>query len=1190
MEKQFTKNALESLRSCMRMLLLLFLFVCLGAMPMHSRSGQISMKKKNTTLAAVIKEIESNSDYLFYFSDAVKSKLNANVTSPSGSHSVEEILDIVLASTDLTYDVSKKQISLIQKNTTASANVGEQNQNKKEISGTILDAHTKEPILGVNVLIKGSVLGTVTDDDGKFVLAGISPSDVLVISYIGYHKREVAIKNQTSIEIELTEDSQMLDEIVVVGYGVQKKVNLTGAVATVSPDQLKDRPGSSVSQMLQGVVPGLTITTASARPGGGAAAKYSIRGVASIESGGKPLVMIDGVEGDMNSINPNDIENISVLKDASAASVYGARASFGVILVTTKSGQSGDTKISYSGRMGWGKPTTSTDYETRGYYSVWLNDMFFNAYAGQNYTRYTQDDYDELWKRRNDKTEHPDRPWTVMDQRDGRDTYVYYGNTDWYHHIFRDTRPTMKHDVSLRGGSDKIKYYVSGGLSEEKGIFRVNPDKYRKATFRTKLDFELNKWWSFSTNVNYSNSSYFYPGPSDVNTIFSHMQVHALASIVPQNPDGTPVYNTSLTSYNVMDGTAAALDNNRHGNKDKSDQIGTLYEVAYKPMTELTIKANFNYSYKSSRFSNRQTNVDYSKYPGVIETLSTGRFEDKLTESNSHDNNYAFNVFGTYEKTLGGSHNLKAMVGSNWENSKYKRVDATGWYLINDRANDLNLLGEGEDGQKRTDVRGGFSEKALFGVFGRINYDYKGKYLFEFGGRYDGSSVFHRDKKRWGFFPSGSVGWRISDELFYAPVKDYVEDLKFRVSYGSLGNQQRPAYNFAQFIELGTQNYLFGGNKSRIATITPPLAGNYTWEKAQHMNFGLDLNTLNNRLTVGADYYIRDTKDMLHQSSLIPSTYGTKAPETNNSDLRTKGYELSVTWRDSYKVLGSDLSYNVNLTFNDYQTKITKFFNPVNSLSTMRKGQTYGEIWGYRVDGYFLSDEEAKNHPVDQSSVNAIINSSAGAERGVRAGDLKFVDLNGDNKISRGKDTLDDPGDRTVIGNSEPRYHYGATVGASWFGVDFSIFFQGVGKQDWYPTADAMAFWGPYARPYASMIPKNFHQDIWSEDNPNAYFPRPRGYVALQGNDRELSAVNDKYLQSLAYCRLKNLTVGYTLPKNLMNKVKIDNLRVFFSGENLVTWNNIHSDYIDPEQAIAQGRARTYPFQKTFTFGLDITF
>ena len=639
-----------------------------------------------------------------------------------------------------------------------------------------------------------------------------------------------------------------------------------------------------------------------------------------------------------------------------------------------------------------------------------------------------------------------------------------------------------------------------------------------------------------------------------------------------------------------MDGVSAILDNDKHKNKDQTDQIGIMSELTYKPLKNLIFKANFNYTYSSDRYSNRQTNVSYSRYPNLVETLTTGRFEDKLAESNRNYNKYVFNLFGTYNKSFLEAHNFKLMLGTNWENDQYKTVKATGWYLMSDEANDLSLLGESEDGTRRTDVSGGRSESALFGVFGRLNYDYKGKYLLELGGRYDGTSRFHRDRKRWGFFPSGSIGWRVSDEEFYQPMKTILEDLKLRMSYGSLGNQQVGAYDFAQFINIQTQNYLFGGNKPSTATITPPLAGNYTWEKAIHYNWGIDLSTLNNRLTFNADYYIRDTKDMLTLSGLIPATYGTTAPKTNSSNLRTRGYELSISWRDQLNLLQKPFHYQVGLTFNDYKTEITKYDNPGKSLTTWWKGQRYGEIWGYKTDGFFKTDEEAKNYDVDQTAVNFIINNSAGAERGLRAGDLKFVDLNGDGIISRGRNTLDEPGDRTVIGNTEPRYIYGASLGASWAGFDISTFFQGIGRRDWYPPADAMAFWGPYSRPYATLIPHNFHRDIWSEDNPNAYFPRPRGYVALQGNDRELAVVNDKYLQSLAYCRLKNLTIGYTLPNTWTRKTKIEHLRIYFSGENLFTWKSIHSDYIDPEQAVAQGRARTYPFQKTYTVGIDLTF
>ena len=485
---------------------------------------------------------------------------------------------------------------------------------------------------------------------------------------------------------------------------------------------------------------------------------------------------------------------------------------------------------------------------------------------------------------------------------------------------------------------------------------------------------------------------------------------------------------------------------------------------------------------------------------------------------------------------------------------------------------------------------GAQNEYATLGFFGRINYDYMGKYLLEISGRYDGTSRFPRGQ-RWGFFPSASAGWRISEENFFEPVKDWWNNLKVRYSYGSLGNQQVGYYDYIREIGLSTQTYLFGGSKPLTASIGNPVSSTFTWETVNQHNLGVDMGFLNNRLSFTGEAYIRDTKNMLTTGDALPATYGASSPKTNNADLRTQGYELSVSWKDMFMLAGKPFDYNVSVHFNDYITTITKFNNPDKSFAkSYYEGMRYGEIWGYTVDGYFLSDEEAANYPVDQTIVNNIIQASAGAEKGLRAGDLKYVDLNGNNKIDVGDNTVDNPGDRRIIGNRQPRYQYGANFGFNWYGFDFSVFFQGVGKMDWYPAPGTRAFWGPYDRPYMTFIPKDFHTLVWSEENPDAYFPRPRGYIAMN-NSRSLGATNTKYLQNIGYCRLKNLTIGYSLPKTWMQKANIDGIRVYFSGENLHYWApGLHSDYIDPEMAQLGNELRVYPWQKTFMFGVDITF
>lgn len=808
-------------------------------------------------------------------------------------------------------------------------------------------------------------------------------------------------------------------------------------------------------------------------------------------------------------------------------------------------------------------------------------------YNGTKYSTYTDSDMEQLWLRRNDKVENPARPWVVIDQRNGRDQYVYYANTDWYHYLFQDIKPTQTHNISFSGGSKRFKYFVSGGYHDQEGQFRENTDKFTRIDFRSKLSFDVTDWLNVSSNTSYYKSWYSYPGPSGVNTAFSLMTVHALASYPTMNPDGSSLYiTTGSTSGNVMDGMLTALDKGMHKNRDDKDQFSTTTEVTITPVEGLEIKGNFTYSFYSYRAMNRFVNTSYSTYPGVIEELSTGsRFTDKLQEISNTHTYLQTNVYATYAKSFRQSHNFKIMAGFNWETKHLKDVTSIGYYLLSESLSDLDLVGSDKEGNKRMEVAGGQNEYALAGFFARLNYDYKGKYLFEVSGRYDGTSRFAKDS-RWGFFPSASAGWRISEEPFFSPVKDWFNNLKVRYSFGQLGNQQVGYYDYIREITISDQSYLFGGSTKPItASIEAPVAGDLTWEVSQQHNLGIDMSFFDNRLSFTGEAYIRDTRNMLTEGVALPAVYGASAPKMNSADLRTSGYELSLVWKDMFTLAGKPFQYHVGVNFSDYKTVITKYDNPNRTFAkSYYEGMTLGEIWGYRTGGLFLSDEDAMNYNVDQSSVNS------NQKDGPLAGDLKFLDLDGDNKISIGQNTVDNPGDREIIGNSEPRFNYGINLGFSWNNFDVSVFFQGIGKMDWYPAANCMAFWGPYARPYATLIPKDFHTMYWTEDNPDAYFPRPRGYIALSGSNRALTAVNDRYLQNIGYCRLKNLTVGYSLPKKWMKKIKMDNIRLYFTGENLFYISGIKSDYIDPELAMTGGELRVYPWQKTIIFGIDVSF
>ena len=1057
---------------------------------------------------------------------------------------------------------------------------------KQTVRGTVQD--NAGPVVGA--VIQGDGANAVTGFDGTFSIT-VDPQTVLEVSCLGYKSAQVALNGRRQITITLEEDSFLLEDAVAVGYGTTKKANLTGAVSVVKAEALQDRTALDVGHMLQGSVPGLNITSGSGRPG--QAATLNIRGWNSI-NGGSPLVLIDGVEGDIQYVNPADVDNISVIKDAAAAAIYGAKGSAGVILITTKMGskeKDGRAKVTYSGRFGVTAPTTSTEYESRGYDSVYLNNLFWSTYSpGTKYANYTDADMLELWARRDDKVENPARPWVVITQENGQDVYNYYANTDWYHVLYNDIKPTTSHTITMSGGTGAVNYLVSGGYVYEQGMFKEKPDNYKRVNLRAKISFDVTDWLRIGSNTSYFNSSYFYPGQSGINNNFAKSTAHALASFPAQNPDGTQVYTTKYNGYELMDGLMMIL-NSDHFNQDKVDNLSETLDITITPFKGFTIKGDYTYALKFNRYMNRSVEGEYSKYPGVIQVKNDkDGFYDVLTESVNTNIYQVYNLYATYEHSWADAHNFKVMAGVNYETRWIKDLGLTGYYLYSTELNDQNLVGpdpNDPDGKKRQETSGGQNELKTAGYFARINYDYKGKYLLELNGRYDGSSRFLRGS-RWVFSPSASIGWRLSEESFFQPVRGWWDNAKIRFSYGQLGNQQMSSYYPAiQTISTGGQSsYLLGGATLPQATISAPVSSGLTWERSIQSNLGLDMAFFGNRLEVSAEAYIRDTKDMLTAGESLPAVYGASAPKENVADLRTKGYEFTIGWRDTFKMGGKPFNYGVSVVFSDYVSHITRFNNPDKLFAkTYWVGQKYGDIWGYHVDGLFATDEEAKSYSVDQSKVN----DAQIFPDGLFAGDMKFADLDGDGAINKGAEKVGDSGDWQIIGNSQPRYNYGINLTGNWNGFDLAVFFQGIGHMDWYPGADARAFWGPYARPYMTFIPKDFLNDCWSEENPNAYYPRPRGYIAMNAN-RPLGVVNDRYLQNIGYLRLKNLTFGYTLPEKITKKASISKLRVYFSGENLFyIAPGLHGKYVDPEMAMTGGNLRLYPWQKTFTFGIDIT-
>ena len=1072
----------------------------------------------------------------------------------------------------------------------------------RTVSGKVIDA-TGQPVPGVGVVVDGTTNGTMTAMDGSWSLRIPSGDAVLNFSSLGYVTQSVKVgAGQSTVNVTMEEDNMVLEETIVVGYGTQKKVNLTGAVTAVESKELENRASHNLTNMLQGQVPGLNITTSKGQPG--AAGSLNIRGYTSI-NGGDPLVLVDGVESDMSMVNPNDVESISVIKDASAAAVYGTRGAWGVILITTKSGkdEEGNAVVTYSGRMGWERPTTSTDYETRGYWSVYTINKFWAATGTGQYLKYNDHDMQQLLLRVNDTTENPERPWVVRETRNGKDQWLYYGNNDWWHMLFNDSHPVQQHSLTVRGGSKRVRYFLSGAFDRQTGIIKERPDVFTKYNLRSKVEFDVNKYIKMSNNTSFYHSVYDYPGVAgEVENAIAYSAAHALPIFPQKNPDGSWVYASDLFngSYNVANGRHIMFGEDKNVNLERKMSFMNTTEIKITPVKPFTLTANFTYHLRLNRDTNRGTNLPYRKYPDEpMLAYTTGAGLDYMQEDTNTYNHYAANVFGTYEDTFGDAHHLTVVAGYNYELYNRNYVMAYGENLVTEDLSNLRLIGTNADGNRITNVDGLWWEWITQGIFARLNYDYKGRYLFEISSRYDGSSRF-MEGHRWSMLPSGSVGWRISEEPFFKPLRSWVDNLKIRASYGTLGNTliKNANNNYYPYLRtLSTHsfagfNFGEGGTTATYSSLSAPNASDMTWEKAIQYNLGLDLSMFRGRLDFTGEVYIRDTKDMLTSGKALPSVYGADEPKQNAADLRTKGYELSLGWRDTFKLFGRPFGYQVKGTLSDYRYFITKFDNPDKVLNDYYEGQRIGEIWGFVTDKLFESDEEALEYTsqIDMSYINKRMNG------GWLGGDVRYIDLDGDNKIGIGTNTVDNPGDRKIIGNSLPSLSYGLNFGFDYMGLDVSVFFQGTGNHYWYPSEYSFAFWGPFSQPMTSYLPKDFLNDVWDYDNKDAYFPRARGYAAYTGG-AELYYNNTRYLQNLRYLRLKNLTIGYTLPAGISRKIGLKKARIYFSGENLAYWSPFkeHSQYIDPEGAFDKSLGSSYnrmfyPWQKTYMFGLDITF
>lgn len=1117
-------------------LFLLFVCVCqLLAVETDAQNVNLHLSQNSLSIKQLIKEIEAQTDYLIVFRNQdVDSGIVIHFQNRTGK--VIDFLDEMYKETHIGYSFDNNYITLSRRENGIGQNA------KIKVSGKVLD-HLGEPIIGGSVVEKGTINGCVTDLDGLFNLE-VEKSAIIQVSYIGYRTKEIVVTNQKNYVIQLIEDTQNLDEVVVVGYGVQKKVNLTGAVVSVTSEVLENKPVANIGQALQGVIPNLNISIGD----GGLSTEptYNVRGATSISGGsvqnGKPLILVDGIEMNINLLNPEDIESVSVLKDAASSAIYGARAAYGVMLITTKKGKKGEkVRVSYSNNLQWNVPYNIPDLMDS--YNIQRVIMEGKVLRGLSVTS-----DDELFLQR--LKEHRDNPDTAPVYYNNPDgTIQWVANTDPYKLAVKNAAFMQKHNVSVSGGTEKLTYYGSFGYQGQSGLYKLGDDVNNRYNALMNLSTQVTKWWNVSMKASYNKQVLEEPvNPTGKSGFWSNIAREWFNNnFMPvKTPKDSPVgemYTNNVLSFM------------EYGSNNKVNRETMFFTVA----TEIDVLKNFklkgDFSYKSYNRYRKQVVPELlrinTRWNSPINTHASPDYVQKWYDHNDY---YTFNFYGNYDFGI-KQHHFMLMGGFNQEWSTDNSFNGKGVSLLNDYVPTISqTLGDQyvEDSE---------SHWAIRGAFFRINYNYASKYLFEMNARYDGTSKFPT-KDRFKFFPSVSVGWRISEENFMEPLQHVFTNLKLRGSYGSLGNQNVDNYIYIPSYGTTTMVDHVFGDKRPVGITAPGLISNtLTWETASTIDFGVDM-LLFNKLDLNFDWYNRTTRDILTAGDKLPSVLGASVPTRNSGELRTKGWELAVKWKDSFE---NGLRYDIGVTLSDYKTQILKFSgNPNKLISSIYEGRMMGEIWGYETEGFFQSEEEIKEAP-SQSYI------STGEWF---PGDIRFKDLNNDGKIDQGNGTVADPGDKKIIGNSTPRYQFGITGNLFWKDFDFNVFFQGVGKRkSW--SADP-ALWG-YVVGATPLW--NIYNDSWTPERRDAYYP-----LHAPSSSKNITQ-QTKYLQNSAYIRLKTLTLGYTIPRNITRKIEIDRIRVFLSGYNLFEFSGLKNKNLDPE--ILSTR---YPMTRSYSVGVQVAF
>lgn len=1134
----------------------------------YSQKTRLSLDFSNTKLVSALDQIEELSEFYFLYDEKLVNT-NREVSASFRNERIEEILNELFKGTDVVYIITDRKIIL------APSYLSDNLQQQNAVSGTVTD-ETGQALPGVTVVIKGTTTGTVTNTDGSYTLTNIPENSTLQFSFVGMRTQEVVVGSQSTINVAMVFDAIGLDEVVAIGYGTQKKVNLTGAVAQVKMDEvLGDRPVTSVATALQGTIPGLQVTGGSAP---GQSKTLNIRGITSIASlgdsptsSGEPLVLIDNVPGSIDLLNPEDIETISVLKDAASAAIYGARGAFGVILITTKKAKKGEAfTLNYGNNFAFqtsiNRPQQASVIDYLKTMKDFLNAPLLNNVNIDDYIGYVE--------------EYNANPGAFASNhsgdyfQDGRylpageEYYYYLSANDPQKAILDDYGFQQTHNVSATGGTETLSYRMALGYTDQNGPLITSKDNFNRINLTSYISADVTSWLTQSLDVSFTKSDRSYVENGDMWSVYK-----------TGDPVTTPTgempasYDVEGTVYPVF--TPANFLRYADPSTWITENTRLFSRTAIHPFKGF--EGVFEYTYESN-------NRDYKHYSNNVEMITVSNQVDGLSADPRYYNTKtgialnSINAYASYSTELGEGHNLKAMAGYSQETRDYESLavnsneminpekpsftSATGIYYVNDR----------------------FIQYAIRSAFFRLNYDYKDKYLLEVNARYDGSSKFPTDT-RFGFFPSVSAGWRLDSESFMDGTNNWLDLAKLRVSYGELGNQAGVAeYGYMPTMSPGLASWIVGG--ALPTTLSPPalVRTDYSWEVVQTLDFGFDLAMLNSRLSSTFDWYKRKTIGMLAPGVQLPAVVGASAPDQNAADLETKGWELSMQWKDRV----GEWRYGLGFNLYDSKTVITKYdneaglFYDASTNSNYREGMEIGEIWGYVTDGYYTADDFS-------DLTNFVLNDGVPSLNGYTAkpGDVKFVNLDEDanNIINTGENTVYAPGDRKIIGNSTPRYQYGINANLGWKGFDLSVLMQGTAKRDAWIRNDLM--FGPqlhYVGVYEDNLdywkPVDIANDNYTAANPDAYLPRIYGENENRGSNYR---VQTKYLSDASYLRVKNVTLSYTFPRQTMNRVGLTAGKIFFSGENMFTFSSLTKG-IDPER-LGWG----YPFYATYSFGINLT-